>query len=129
MQKVAETTYNTLKEKAEALEAVKVAAIAELDTFYQNIDKSKYSQETYTSITRIYNEGKEAINAQTTVEGVYAKLGEVKLAINAFSPKSSGGDNSNILIGSIIIGSSVAAVVVIMVVTLVIIKKRKNKVK
>ena len=100
---------DTVPTKAEEeLETAKENAISDLNSYYNNIDKTKYTQENANKLATIKENGERAIEAATSVDEVNAALQEAKNnldAVEKIETKKSSGCGGYIASTSIILSA------------------------
>ena len=115
-------TINAVKDN---LELAKAAALEALEQYYNSFDKNNYDETGVAALTKAYNDGKDAIEAATTTEGVAAALANAKAEMDKVQTKSTapavkrcGGD--------IAATSVILSAIALAGVSLLVFKKRKQ---
>lgn len=79
----AKANIDSVEQRDLGIDEAKTLAVEELTVLYNSIDSSKYTEENYATITSLFNEGIEKINAAQTEDEITSVLDTYKTQINA----------------------------------------------
>ena len=120
----AKNAINSVSNKAtEQLAAAKVAAISDLESYYNDIDKSKYNDEGLVNLASALEAGKAAINAANNIDGVNSALANAKVALDNVEQAAPARKKCG---GEVVATSAILSSIALLGVGLLLVKKRKE---